>query len=712
MLRRLRPHHALLLTLAIMWANYALTARWSEIPGSVHGRKQIAFLVCLVVTTLASIWFTYRAPAETRSEGSAALDVAGRRLHLVVLLAGLGCLGVGFLIWFPPGTWSQIPNLDNWPTRFQATVDGIGLFTRGAVSGWEWRFLGGYQGSSDITQNLSAVGALPMWLFGNAPGFHLLHAVMLFAIPGLIWLDTRGQRESATSANLAVGLVAFTVTGWFSYYLLRSGDTNSLAGVLCSIAALTGSHAAARGLRWGPLLLVGSMALVSYSHSGFFIYSVGLLALEALYYRDLGRVWRSLVAAIAGVLVALPLTWESWRFGEYLNLNNVDVTPGPFLIEPFLRKIYYNVETLLLPGRWFNDFPGLANILIPVLAWTAWKDRSRTGFYALASVAIIAMMNLNTPELGYVFLRPVHFLAILPPAALAGFLVRQLRDRRLTMLVTTLVAIYLQYLWMPLPHLQTPADVEPALVQEAASLDGALILLENAPHRDMDVDPVRYSEKTPFRSHIEAYLAEATGKRFYAGLWDGWQWSKYRTQELAGGAFRGRNIKDVPIGEFTAELSRWGVRHLLVWSRDSRAYLSAHPEFVERWSHDRWVRFEYLAADVRGVVTSTGSGALTAFDALSGTVSLTDVRAGSPVTIRTNYFPAWSAMSDGRPVALRDYGGQLGFEAPRDGSYTVTLSYPHRPGLIVLAILVFIVAQTLAIRLTPGRSTSPDPGTA
>jgi len=691
MLNRLRPRHVLIASLAVMWANYALTSRWAAIPGSIHGPKQLLFVAALVIASAAVLWYRQATDEDTRLVPTA------------VLVSGVLFMAAAFLVWFPPSTWTQRPLLDNWATRFQSTIDGVALYAQGAAAGWEWRFLGGYNSSSDITQNLSAMAALPVAVFGPELGFHLLHAALLFALPLLVWIDLRRDAGGASTARLASGLVAFAVTGWFSYYLLRSGDTNSLAGTFCAMAALTGSHAAARGRRWGAALLVVSLALVNYVHTGFFVYTAMLLTVEALFYRDWGRIRRAALAVATGVVTALPLTWESWRYADYVSLNNVALTTEPFRLEPFLRQIYYNIEILALPSRWFNDFTGLTHILLPVLAWTAWKERTRTGFYAVAALAVVAMMRLNAPEFGYAFARPVHLLAILPPVALAGFLVRHIHNRKVTTLTTALVVVYLQYLWMPLPHVRAAQDFDAVLVQEIQSLDGALVLFENAPHRDMDLDPSRSSERTPFAAHTEGYLGAAAGKRFYAGLWDGWQWSRYRTQVLAGGTFKGRRITDVPIEEFRAELTRWGVRHLLVWSPASRQYLASHPEFAQAWTHDRWTRFEFLGADPRSVTTQSGSGVLAAYRPLGGSVQLSDVRAGETVVVRTNYYPAWTASAGDTPVPLVDHDGQLAFQAPRDGSYVVDLAYPRRTGLVILAFATLAAAVLLAMRLTTSR---------
>jgi len=237
-----------------------------------------------------------------------------------------------------------------------------------------------------------------------------------------------------------------------------------------------------------------------------------------------------------------------------------------------------------------------------------------------------------------------------------------------------------------------------------AASDGALVLVENTPHRDMDADPARTTEPTPFGAHLEQLLGTATGRRLYAGFWDGWQWSPYRDQLLAGGAFRGQAISSVPVEQVTGELRRWDVRHLFVWSGASVEYFRAHPAlFVERWSSGLWHDFDYVEAaapdppHVRRAV-------LEAFDPLGGRVRVDDVQRGDEVVIGTNYHPSWTAAIDGLPgtIALHERGGQLAFTAPQSGSYDVRLIYPRRPALGVLALCA-LLAGSIALSRWPAR---------
>ena len=136
---------------------------------------------------------------------------------------------------------------------------------------------------------------------------------------------------------------------------------------------------------------------------------------------------------------------------------------------------------------------------------------------------------------------------------------------------------------------------------------------------------------------------------------------------------------------FAAEMRRWGVKHLFRLDRRVRGCTAGSGLFTERWRGGLWSEFELGDADTRDVITPTGSGRLSALDFFGGNVELVDVTAGSRVVVRTNYYPAWQA-ENGRPgVRLYAFDGQLAFDAPNSGSYTVRLAYPRYYWLSVLA---------------------------
>ena len=690
------PRAALLASLTLLGLNLLLTARWAHVPGALHGPKWPFVLALLALTTALAVRWKGGASTEPGTRTAAA---EGRW----ILVAGLAALIAGLCVWLPPSTWTGIPYLDNWATRYQSTLDGLALLRSGAATGWNWFFLGGYQISSDITQNLAALAALPVTLFGPAPGFHVLQAVMFLALPAFVYFDLRLSRDRDTAA-FAAGLTCFTVL-CFSYLLVRSGDTNSLAGLSTTALALLGAHAAAAGRRWGGPLLVVAMALVGWSHVGFLIYAAMLLALDALLARDTRRLARAVIAVIAGFVASLPLTWESWRYSSYFLPNNIIIDrAGTIDFMRAARDTYYNVEMLVQPGRWQNDFMGLTAICLPIAIYVAWAERrSRIGFFAWALLAVVAMTRLNSAEFGYVFLRPVHLQSVLLPPVLAWFLIKHVPDRWLRLSVVALVAVYLQVWWQPVPHIRSEAEVEPALVDRLRGLDGALVLVENAAHRDMDLSPATTSERTPFAVHFESLLPRLTGRRLYAGMWDGYQWTPARRQLLAGGAFKGYAIEETPVAEVMAELHRWGVRHLLVWSEASKRFFRGDARFADRGSFDRWTHFEFLDADPRSVVTATGSGSLDGIGPFGGRVRLVDVGPGDTVVVRTNFHPSWTARDGERAVPLFEQGGQLAFQTPRGGTYDVTLVYPRRKWLLWLAALALIAGIAASLAIDRGR---------
>jgi hypothetical protein len=200
------------------------------------------------------------------------------------------------------------------------------------------------------------------------------------------------------------------------------------------------------------------------------------------------------------------------------------------------------------------------------------------------------------------------------------------------------------------------------------------------------------TERTPFGTHFDSMIATTTGRRYYAQTWDGFHWTPFRGQTVAGGSFRGQRLDATSYDDFVAEMRKWGVRHLVVWSKTTKTYLDAAPtQFDRGWSAGLWVDYVLHDADVRDVVLDTGSGRLRDLDLLGGTVALDGVRAGETAVVRMNYFPAWTARAGSQVIPLRAVDGQLAFDAPADGTYDVVLEYPRRRGLMLLALVSLIV---------------------
>ena len=680
------PLLALATSLALAWLNFVGTTRWAHVESSLHGWKQPWYLALLAAASLLA--FVHRRSVGQRID-------PGRVAPLLFLAIGASVLGVSLLVRFPLSSWTEIPFEDDWTPLFQVAVNGVRLLERGAIMGWNWPFLGGYPASTDVAQSFAAHAFVPMQLFGDRVGFHVLHAAWLLSIPLFVWWDVR--QEDRTLGLVAGGLACFLVAS-ISVTLGKSGDVNSLAGLFSAGLSLVGSRAARLGRRWGgPALLLGLTAGL-YSHAAFVVYAAIFLALEAFYFRDRVAAGRLVVAGGFAFLAALPVHWESLRYPAYVSFNNVVFEPGrPVHWPTALRLLYYNVEILALPHRWFNDYRSLVNIWVPVVLLVALqRGRTRAGFYAWATLLTHALLRLNMGQLGAGFDRVMHMLPLVAAAPLAAFLLRFSGTRALAASLAATMALYVAVSFRPVRHVNSLREFNPPLMDRIIGLDGNLVLVEVSPHRDMDRDPVGRSPRPRWNVHFEGLLPTLAGQRFYTQIFDGWTWSIWRGQVLGAGAWNGRAIDRTPPERFRSEMRKWGVRHLLVWTDQSRRYLSAAGGFVERWRQAPWSHFELLEADVRPVVVAgAGEGRLERPDPLGGDVRLEGVRAGQRVTVRTNYYPAWTARAGDRQVPLHAVDGQLSFNAPMDGAYTVRLEYPARRGLSAFALVALVAGMFL-----------------
>ena len=680
-LPRWAPFAALIAVLLLAWLNFLFTGRWNAVPGALNGWRQPWYAAALLAATVLAVM--------TRRQVGMPVRI-GRTVPLTVLAVGAAVLVSAMFSRLPLSTWSQIPFKDDYTPLYQAAVNGVHLMKQGSVVGWNWWLLGGYPTSTDIAQSFAALAFIPMTIFGEPVGYHVLHAVAFLAIPLLVWWDVR--QDDREASVLAAGFACLFTAGYFAY-LGNSGDTNSLLGAFCCALAIAGSRAARLGRRWGgPLLLLG-LTLGLYSHVAFSVYAGIYLLLEAAYYRDFGAVRRLAAATALAILVSLPVHWESLRYPAFISFNNTVYDPGaPIDWRLAFRTIYYNVEILALPHRWFNDYRSLANVWLPaVLVMALAPGRSRAGFYAAAVVLTQVLLRLNTSEIGALFDRIQHMMPVLAGPALAGFVLRFSGSRKLAIALVALIGLYVATSFEPVRHVRTLRDFDPPLIDRIAAADGNLILVEISPHRDMDSNPRRRSPNTPFDVHFEGLLPSVNGQRFYTQMWDGWIWSIFRGQVVGAGTFAGQAIEETPPATFVAELQRWGVRHLFVWTDASREYLARSGAFVELWRGGPWSHFELKDADTRQVVTTSGRGRLDALDFLSGNVELIDVAAGTPVVVRTNYYPAWRAYAGGREVSLYSAAGQMGFDAPASGTYIVRFEYPRYRWLSFFALSVAIV---------------------
>jgi len=682
----------LALSLVLAWLNFLLTAKWAAIPGALNGPRWPWYGAALLAATALTVGARKRVGLPARM---------GRVLPIVLATWGAITLAVATFARLPLPTWSQIPLKDDWTELYQQAVNGVRLLHHGTFVGWNWWLQGGYPTSTDIGQNLAALAFIPMTLFGDRVGYHVLHVFALFALPVLVWWDVR---EDGREVAIAAG--AFTAL-FTSYYLIgfgNSGDTNSLMGVFCATIAVAGSGAARRGRRSGGLVLLLGLTLALYSHPAFFVYGSLFVALEAAYFRDRAVFLRLCVAGVTAVIASLPIHWESLRYHAYTSFNNAVYDPSAPIDWPLaIKTMYYNVEILAFPHRWFNDYRSLANVWLPALVVSALRlPRSRAGFYVWATLAAQLLLRFNTAEVGAVFDRIQHMLPIVEAPALAAFVVSFAGTRPLAAALAATIGIYVPTTLVPIRHVESVREWDPALIDRIAASDGNMTVVEISPHRDMDRDPRRRSPRTPFDVHFEGLLPDATKHRFYSQMIDGWVFNVWRGEVVAAGTWRGEPIDLAPVDAFAAEMHKWGVKQLFVWTDRSRGYLARSGRFVERWRGGLWSEFEMLdpSPSVSVSVSGSGQGSLRHLNMLGGEVVLDGVAAADTIVVRAHYYPAWRAYDGEREIALYSVDGQLAFQAPRTGAYSIHLVYP-RYRLLSLAALSALVLGSCLLTLRP-----------
>lgn len=616
---------------------------------------------------------------------------AAGALALAGVAAALACK-------FPLGEWTEVLFWDDYPTLYYASLRGLDTLAQGGVFGWDTRLLGGYYAVSDVNHNL-AFFLLPFLPFGPRVGYHLLIGASVLAFPVLLALWVREALRDAGATALGFwlgGFFALTVLD----NLLHWGMLNSLLGLDLLVAALLllGRVRARRPWAVFPLALV--LGLSVYAHVAFFLYALAFLGLEFL--RRPGRILaRDLALAVGGALtLSLPMTVHYVLYPGYFIENNETWSPQALTAAEALARSLRNLASygdlrgyLTLPVK----YQALFLVTLPAAAWVAWRGpnpaRWAAGYAALAAgAAALEVPGLTLALERLKFVLPV-FLVVVWAAWMWDGEAGRPRPAALALAAALVWAAWPPRATWPLAHIQALRDFHPALMDRVAGLPAEeWVVWEAQSSYDLIDDPGEASPHGPQNNHLEALLPLETDLRYLTHIQEGYHHSVYRGNVLNAGAFRGRALRHVPLEEMRAFLDRWGVGHLVVWSEPARAYFGAHPDlFPPVWSDGQWAIFAYVGADARQVLMPHGQGRLEGEGAFGFRVVLEGVRAGDPVVVRQNAFPAWRAFWEGGKVPLYADDGRLAFRAPADGTYVVTFRYPRYTWASAVALGVLAV---------------------
>ena len=285
------------------------------------------------------------------------------------------------------------------------------------------------------------------------------------------------------------------------------------------------AHAARQGRRWGGPLLIVAVAFVAWSHTGFLIYAVLFLLLDAALVRSRRGVLLALAAGAIGVIAALPFTWELWRYPSRFLPNNVVFENAAYV--PSLQKLSSAmiaavprprvlIATLLIAAiaGWLTRIRGMDNrtSLTPPASGLALDERmmlmacvaSPLVPYAYASIARSAFM----PRYALYALLGVVGLT-------ADLLFRLCRHRAETGVAAAVVALGGLVLYLPpktVPIAGAQAAVAEALDHSPGLPAGVPIVLVNP------IDVLTFEEHaTDAWLSRSVYVADAALARRYTG---------------------------------------------------------------------------------------------------------------------------------------------------------------------------------------------------
>ncbi|MGE5270317.1 MAG: glycosyltransferase family 87 protein [Thiohalocapsa sp.] len=230
---------------------------------------------------------------------------------------------------------------------------------------------------------------LVIWPLGQVPGWLSLVALMAVSLPLYLWASLgRRWRGSALVAALAAPTTAITIVSGQSGFLA--------AGLLAGGLRLAASHPRAAG---------ALLALLTYKPQLGLLVPVALVA---------GRLWRSLLWALAGsvllvLLTALlfgPAVWPAWLAALPAFSRQVAAESGGIL--HLMPTVLAALLRLGIPPATAQLAQWMATAAAAVAVWLAYRHGSRP----LAAAALLIAAPLATPY-AFVYDMPVVTTAVI-----------------------------------------------------------------------------------------------------------------------------------------------------------------------------------------------------------------------------------------------------------------------------------------------------------
>lgn len=650
------------------------------------------------------------------------------------LLCGAGCaftIGYVFIAAcicgrFTPDLKSYVWH-DDAPMYYYFAKQGTEMFLQGGMYGWNSTLLGGYPAFLDQNFNMALFAWPLMLLFGGTIGVNLFVFLTIMAYPLLSYLCIRTWFPGRKDVAVWGLYFAFIFLHTFFWDFLGNCTFNRMLGIDLYIVNLA---LAKRFLVKKPLssfcLLLG-LALSGYAHASFFMLALlTLFMLVLLSPHRKSNLGRAMVVIMLLLLCILPYGWQMLRYHAYYVANQDRYSPPPLagdwhsIIPAAFNSIMRN---------WFFTNVGecdpsfFALCFLPLWVWVLFTGDNREikmliSLYLVLSFVIAAGLDIVHASI----VRMTFALPILCAMLLALVGAGKLGDGGLSRMVARGGSLFVLcafsycypqacFSWTT-PRLTDLKCYSSDFVARIGSLDGNLVLFEGQGGLELATESKlgRRSEKWSDDVHHGGVFAVETGKNFFSTTHDGFHPSVFRSNMITSGTYKGRFLSEYPPAEIGALLKKWGIKYLVVWSNEARGYFGRQPSYKRIWGIDtaalqragfepvQWDIYEFLDADPRRVVVSSGTGEIETKDHFTKILRLKGVKKGEDAIVRMNYFPAWMARWAGGNVDVFNESGQLALRCPADGDPVVYLYFPKYKALTMLAILSLLLCFFLSRR--------------
>jgi hypothetical protein len=610
-----------------------------------------------------------------------------------------------FFIKFNFPTWNMVIFNDDYTWGYSVSTRCMETIKQGGMFGWDSQLLGGYCTVVDAAGNKSLFLLPFASVLGPAAGYHTMIFFFYLVFPCLCFWYTR-----IVFSDVKAGAIAFVFASIFLVSFFRNfmafGMVDDLMGLDFFILNLILYEKVKSGSRYAAFFLCLSLFCTLYSHMGFLVFSVIYITLELIVSFSRKLLIQTILVFGLGALMTLHNV-----FTLFISRHFIFGDPDRFIAhKASLAEILQQTSTfftnLVIAKKAFSANFQLESIviaLLPVFACLFLTGNRRVRILLLSvGIAILIQGVSPFPVFGIFAWRINYTLAFFYPVILSFFILHQFKAGRLGGIILApllFLPMVKTNTFYPFPHIPSIQKQAEPVYSTIKQLEGNMLWLESFSHLNVFFysDSLR-SEYPSMSGHWGSLLAMETGKRFLTNPQELWGMTGARDALINNGVFRGRPIGETPISEINETAKKWGVKYVIIWSKNSMAYFTNAPAFYTlRWAGFGFYIFEFLQADPRSVVVSQGQGFVTDHDYFGKTVSFTNVKAGDTAIIRQNYFPAWTYAYKGKNISVLNKNGQMAVIIPESGDLILNLNFPRYTMVTAIAFFALLISFLIFI---------------